>query len=363
MITANRKGALMPGNTFGSLFRITTWGESHGPALGAVIDGCPPGIPLAAEDIQYDLERRRPGKALTSPRREPDRVEILSGVFQGVTTGTPISLVIHNRDVRSGDYDELAAVYRPGHADRTYEQKYGIRDWRGGGRSSARETAARVAAGAVARKLLSRHDIAVKAYTLALGGVRCKHFDWAEIDRNALFCPDAESAQAMEARLREVKEAGDSVGGIVEISARGCPAGLGEPVFDKLDARLAAGLMSIGAVKGVEIGEGFQAACMLGSENNDPVTPDGYASNHAGGILGGLSTGMEIIARVAVKPIPSISKPQLTTTTDGQPVSIQIKGRHDVSAIPRIVPVCEAMVLLVLADFMLHPYPRVALGS
>jgi chorismate synthase len=353
----------MPGSSFGSLFRITTWGESHGPALGVVIDGCPPGIPLRAEDIQHDLERRRPGKALTSSRREPDRVEILSGVFRGVTTGTPISLVIYNRDVRSGDYDHLASTYRPGHADRTYEQKYGIRDWRGGGRSSARETAARVAAGAVARKFLSQHDINVKAYTLALGGVRANRFEWAEIDRNDLFCPDAESAQAMELRLQEVKREGDSVGGIVEISARGCPAGLGEPVFDKLDARLAAALMSIGAVKGVEIGEGFQAAAMLGSENNDPVTRDGYNSNHAGGILGGLSTGMEILARVAVKPIPSISKPQLTVTTEGQPVTIQIKGRHDVSAIPRIVPVCEAMVLLVLADFMLHPLPKVAIGS
>ena len=347
----------MPGNTFGSLFRVTTWGESHGPALGVVIDGCPPGIPLTADDMQRDLERRRPGKALTSRRREPDHVEILSGVFQGITTGTPISLVVSNRDVRSSDYDELAAVYRPGHADRTYEQKYGIRDWRGGGRSSARETVARVAAGAVARKFLGRHDIAVQAYTVALGGVCCKQFDEEEINRNALFCPDAESARAMEARLREVKEAGDSVGGIVEICARGCPAGLGEPVFDKLDARLAAALMSIGAVKGVEIGEGFNAAAMLGSENNDPVTPDGYAGNHAGGILGGLSTGMEIIVRVAVKPIPSISRPQATVTTDGRTVSIEIKGRHDISAIPRIVPVCEAMVLLVLADFMLHPQP------
>jgi chorismate synthase len=281
----------------------------------------------------------------------------MSGVFQGVTTGTPISLIVYNRDVRSGDYDELAAIYRPGHADRTYEQKYGIRDWRGGGRSSARETVARVAAGAVARKLLGGHGITVKAYTLALGGVRCEGFDWAEIDRNALFCPDAESARAMEARLREIKEAGDSVGGIVEVSARGCPAGLGEPVFDKLDARLAAALMSIGAVKSVEIGEGLNAATMLGSVNNDPVTLDGYASNHAGGILGGLSSGMEIIARVAVKPIPSISKVQQTVASDGRPVTIKIKGRHDVSAIPRIVPVCEAMVLLVLADFMLHPGP------
>jgi chorismate synthase len=345
----------MPGNTLGRLFRVTTWGESHGTALGALIDGCPSGMPLTPEDIQHDLERRRPGQALTSPRREPDRVEILSGVFQGITTGTPISLIVYNQDVRSRDYDELATVYRPGHADRTYEQKYGVRDWRGGGRSSARETVARVAAGAVARKLLGGLGITVKAYTLALGGVRCEGFDWEEIDRNALFCPDPASARAMEARLREVKEAGDSAGGIVEISARGCPAGLGEPVFDKLDARLAAALMSIGAVKSVEIGEGLNAAALLGSENNDPVTAEGYASNHAGGILGGLSTGMEIIARVAVKPIPSISKAQQTVTSDGRPISIRIKGRHDVSAIPRIVPVCEAMVLLVMADFMLHP--------
>jgi chorismate synthase len=348
----------MPGNIFGRLFRVTTWGESHGPALGAVVGGCPPGLSLGAEDIQRDLERRKPGKALTSPRREPDRVEILSGVFHGVTTGTPISLVVYNRDVRSADYNELATVYRPGHADRTYEQKYGIRDWRGGGRASARETVARVAAGAVARKFLAHHNISVKACTVALGGVRCRHFDRAEIDRNALFCPDAESARAMEARLREVKAEGDSVGGVVEISAHGCPPGLGEPVFDKLDARLAAALMSIGAVKGVEIGEGFNAAELLGSANNDPVTPEGYASNHAGGILGGLSTGMEIVVRAAIKPIPSISRPQQTVNAQGQPVSIEIKGRHDVSAIPRIVPVCEAMVLLVLADFMLHPYPR-----
>lgn len=348
----------MPGNSIGRLFQVTTWGESHGPALGAVIDGCPPGMPLAPEDIQHDLERRRPGRGLSSPRKEPDRVEILSGVFQGLTTGTPISLVIFNRDVRSTDYEELAAAYRPGHADRTYEQKYGLRDWRGGGRSSARETVARVAAGAVARKLLSQHGITVKAYTLALGGVRCQHFDWDEIDRNALFCPDAESAQAMAERLRKVREDGDSVGGIVEVCARGCPSGLGEPVFDKLDARLAAALMSIGAVKAVEIGEGVVAAELLGSENNDPLTPEGYASNHAGGILGGISTGMEIVARVAVKPIPSIAKPQMTLTADGRPVRIKIKGRHDVSAIPRIVPVCEAMVLLVLADFILHPFPR-----
>lgn len=348
----------MAGNSFGRLFRITTWGESHGPALGVVIDGCPPGIPLTPQDIQKDLERRRPGRDLTTPRQEPDQVEILSGAFEGITTGTPISLIIRNRDVRSRDYESLAAVYRPGHADRTYDQKYGIRDWRGGGRSSGRETAARVAAGAVARKFLRRHEIQVRAYTVALGGIRCRSFHWEAIDQNPLFCPDMEAAQAMEKRLVEVRAAGDSVGGIVEVCAQGCPAGLGEPVFDKLDARLASALMSIGAVKGVEIGEGFAAAGMLGSEHNDPLTVDGYRSNHAGGVLGGLSTGADLILRAAVKPIPSISKVQDTVTADGKPTTIRIQGRHDVSAIPRIVPVCEAMVLLVLADFLLHPFPE-----
>jgi len=348
----------MAGNTTGRLFRVTTWGESHGPALGAVIDGCPPGIALSEEDIQVDLDRRRPGGRLSSPRQEADQVEVLSGVFQGRTTGTPISLMIRNRDMRSKDYDLLAKVYRPGHADRTYVQKYGLRDWRGGGRSSGRETAARVAAGAVARKFLQQHGIGVKAYTIALGGISAKTFEWAEIDQNPLYCPDREAALMMETRLQEVKQAGDSLGGIVEITATGCPPGLGEPVFDKLDARLAGALMSIGAVKGVEIGAGFAAAAMLGSENNDLPTPDGYAGNHAGGVLGGISTGMDIVLRAAVKPIPSISLPQQTITTEGAPTTIEIKGRHDISAIPRIVPVCEAMVLLVIADFMLHPFPH-----
>ena len=347
----------MSGNSFGRLFRITTWGESHGPALGVVIDGCPPGIPLTTGDIQQDLDRRRPGGHLTTPRREPDQVEILSGVFENTTTGTPISLVIYNKDVRSRDYDDIARLYRPGHADRTYEQKYGIRDWRGGGRSSGRETAARVAAGAVARKFLKQHEVSVKAYTVALAGIPCGRLDMEEIDRNPMFCPDGQAAQAMEERLHEIRSQGDTAGGIVEIRATGCPAGLGEPVFDKLDGRLAGAIMSIGAVKGVEIGEGFAAAGLMGSENNDPLIPEGYGSNHAGGILGGISTGMDIIVRAAVKPIPSISKPQQTITAEGQPTTIQIKGRHDISAIPRIVPVCEAMVLLVLADFMLHPFP------
>jgi chorismate synthase len=303
------------------------------------------------------MERRRPGKSFTSPRTEADRVEILSGTFGGLTTGTPIGLLIHNCDVRSRDYSEISRLYRPGHADRTYEQKYGIRDWRGGGRSSARETAARVAAGAVARKFLDGCGISVQACTVALGGIECRNFDRDEIDRNPLYCPDAEAAEMMLARLKELRAAGDSAGGIVEIRAKGCPPGLGEPVFDKLDARLAAAIMSIGAVKGVEIGEGFRVAGMLGSENNDPITPDGYESNHAGGILGGISTGMDIVVRAAIKPIPSISMAQRTVDAEGEAAEISVKGRHDVSAIPRIVPVCEAMTLLVLADFMLHPQP------
>lgn len=347
----------MAGNSFGHIFRVTTWGESHGPALGVVIDGCPPQMALSEEEIQRDLERRKPGKELTTPRREPDKVKIMSGVFENETTGTPISLIIFNQDVRSRDYDEIARLYRPGHADRTYEQKFGIRDWRGGGRSSGRETAARVAAGAVARKFLAGRGIFVKAYTYALAGIGCKSVDMEEIDRNPLFCPDAEAARAMEERLKVIRQEGDTAGGIVEVRATGCPPGLGEPVFDKLDARLAGALMSIGAVKGVEIGEGFRAASLKGSENNDALTAEGYSSNHAGGILGGISNGMDIVVRAAVKPIPSIALPQQTVTAGGQPATIKIKGRHDISAIPRIVPVCEAMVLLVLADFMLHPFP------
>ncbi len=345
----------MPGSRSGRLFAITTWGESHGPALGVVIEGCPPGLELSEEDIQGDLDRRKPGGKLTSPRKEKDRIQILSGTFDGVTTGTPISLIIHNRDVRSRDYSQISNVYRPGHADRTYEQKYGLRDWRGGGRSSARETAARVAAGAVARKYLQGRGITVKAHTLELGGVRAQTFEWEAIDGNPLCCADQDAALKMEQRLMEVKGQEDSVGGIVEVCARGCPPGLGEPVFDKLDARLAGALMSIGAVKGVEIGAGFRAARMLGSEHNDPVLPQGYSGNHAGGILGGISTGMDIVCRLAVKPIPSIGKEQQTVTREGTPTTIRVEGRHDVSAIPRIIPVCEAMVLLVLADFILHP--------
>ena len=345
----------MAGNTFGKVFRVTTWGESHGPALGAVIDGCPPGMELDVVDIQKDLEKRRPGKGGgESPRKEPDQVEILSGTFEGLTTGTPISLVIYNRDAQSKAYDHLQDVFRPGHGDLTYLEKYGIRDHRGGGRASARETAARVAAGAVARKVLAENDISVVAYTVALGDIVASKRNMKDINGNRLCCPDKEAAALMEELINSVRKKGDSLGGVVEVRATGCPAGLGEPVFDKLDAALAQALMSIGAVKGVEIGAGFRAAEFLGSENNDAITPKGYRTNNAGGILAGISNGDAIIARVAVKPIPSISLEQDTLNLDKEPVKIKVGGRHDISAIPRIVPVCEAMVCLCLADHLLR---------
>jgi chorismate synthase len=345
----------LAGNTFGQVFRVTTWGESHGPALGAVIDGCPPRLPLTAADIEAELARRRPGvQAHASPRQEPDRVEILAGVFEGATSGTPISLIIYNRDVRSQDYDALREVFRPGHGDITYQAKYGVRDHRGGGRAAARETAARVAAGAVAQKVLDQARIRVIAYTLELGGVAARRLDEAGIWDNPFCCPDPEAVAAMEARVREVQAQGDSLGGVVEVRVRGCPPGLGEPVFDKLDAALAQAVMSVGAVKGVEIGAGFAAARMLGSEHNDPILPGGFASNHAGGILAGISNGDEIVLRAAVKPIPSIAREQQTVDLAGQPRTLTIKGRHDISAIPRIVPVIQAMVRLTLADFLLR---------
>ena len=345
----------MAGNTFGKVFRVTTWGESHGPALGAVIDGCPPGIELDVADIQKDLEKRRPGKGGgESPRKEPDQVEILSGTFDGLTTGTPISLIIYNRDAQSKAYDHLQNIFRPGHGDLTYLEKYGIRDHRGGGRASARETAARVAAGAVARKVLAENDISVIAYTVAMGDIATNKCNMKEISGNRLCCPDKEAAARMEELINTIWKKGDSLGGVVEIRATGCPAGLGEPVFDKLDAALAQALMSIGAVKGVEIGAGFRAAELLGSENNDPITQKGYKTNNAGGILAGISNGDAIIARVAVKPIPSISLEQDTLNLDKEPVKIKIGGRHDISAIPRIVPVCEAMVCLCLTDHLLR---------
>ena len=345
----------MAGNTFGQVFRVTTWGESHGPGLGAVIDGCPPRLTLTPADIEAELARRRPGlQAHATSRREPDKVEILSGVFEGLTTGAPLSLVIYNRDVRSQDYDALKDVFRPGHGDFTYQAKYGLRDHRGGGRASARETAARVAAGAVAQKVLDTAKIMVTAYTVELGGVRIGRIDAATIWDNPFACPDPEAVPAMARRVEEVRGQGDSLGGIVEVRVQNCPAGLGEPVFDKLDAALAGALMSVGAVKGVEVGAGFAAARMLGSEHNDPILPAGFASNNAGGILAGLSNGDEIVVRAAVKPIPSISREQQTIDRYGQPRTLGVRGRHDISAIPRIVPVLTAMVRLTLADFLLR---------
>lgn len=350
----------MAGNTFGQVFRVTTWGESHGTAIGAVIDGCPAGVAIDIEQLQQEMKRRRPGQGgASSPRKEPDRVEILSGIFTPAgealprTTGTPISLAIYNKDAHSRSYDNLREIFRPGHGDITYQAKYGIRDHRGGGRASARETAARVAAGAIAALVLRQHGIEVRAYTLSLGGVRVNRCDLAAIHDNLYCCPDPEAAERMEQRVQEVRLQGDTLGGIVEIRAT-CPAGLGEPVFDKLEAELAHALMSIGAVKGIEFGAGFAAADLLGSENNDSIGTEGFLSNNAGGILAGISSGQELLIRVAVKPIPSIGKEQQTVNLAGEPVAIKVGGRHDISAIPRIIPVCEAMVRLTLVDQLLR---------
>lgn len=345
----------MAGNTFGQVFKVTTWGESHGKALGAIVDGCPPGLPLSESDIQQDLDRRRPQSAPSStPRREPDKVELLSGTFEGMTTGTPISLIIYNQDVDSRAYETMKDAFRPGHGDFTYQKKYGIRDYRGGGRASGRETAARVAAGAIARKLLDQEKILVRAYTLELAGVRAEHVDIDVIDKNPFLAPDLDAANQMGERIMEIKKAGDSAGGIVEVLVQGCPAGLGEPVFDKLDAELAKAVMSIGAVKAVEIGVGLTAARLLGSECNDEITPEGFVTNRSGGILAGISNGDEIVVRAAVKPISSIEKEQRTVDINMKPTTISVKGRHDVSAVPRIVPVCEAMVRLVIVDHLLR---------
>lgn len=351
----------MSGNTIGVLFRVTTWGESHGAATGAVVDGCPPGIELAEADIQTELNRRRPGQiASASPRKEKDIVEILSGTFQGKTTGTPISLFIRNTDADSSAYEGIKDLFRPGHGDFTYFKKYGIRDYRGGGRASSRETAVRVAAGAVAKKIIAAAGIEVVAYTRALGGINVgfppgkNRITREDTDGNSLLCPDPEAFRKMELKLAEARREGDSLGGIVEMVVRGCPPGLGEPVFDKMDGDLAKAIMGIGAIKGVEIGAGFRVAEMRGSENNDPLTPNGFLSNNSGGILAGITNGDDIIIRAACKPIPSIAKLQKTITVHGKAVDLSVGGRHDVSAIPRIVPVCEAMVNIVLADHLLR---------
>jgi chorismate synthase len=345
----------MSGNATGVLFRVTTWGESHGPAIGALIDGCPPRIALTETDIQKELDRRRPGKLPSaSPRKETDRVEILSGLFEGRTTGTPISLIIRNRDAESSAYDGLRDLFRPGQGDFTYQAKYGIRDHRGGGRASGRETAGRVAAGAVARKVIAQAGIEVFAYTKELGGIAAGPASPAALPAGPLCCPDPEAEERMMKRLQEAAAEGETLGGIVEIVVRGCPPGLGEPVFDKMDADLAGALMGIGTVKGVEIGAGFAVAGMTGSAANDPIGPEGFRTNHAGGILAGITNGDEIVIRVACKPIPSITRPQQTIDVHGNPAVVTIGGRHDVSVIPRIIPVCEAMACIVLADHLLR---------
>jgi chorismate synthase len=345
----------MGANTFGKFFTITTFGESHGQAIGVVIDGVPPKIPLSASDIHFDLKRRRPGQShMTTARKEEDEPQILSGVFEGKTTGTPLCILIPNADSRSKDYSAIKDVFRPGHADFTFLKKYGIRDYRGGGRSSGRETAARVAAGAVAKKILRQHQISVIAFTRAVADVYAQKVDYSVIEKNPVRSPDMTAAQAMMEKIDAARQDKDSVGGIIEAVIHGCPVGLGEPVFDKLDALLAHALVSIGGVKGIEFGAGFQAARMKGSAHNDKFYLDGdrvrSTSNHAGGILGGISSGEDIRLRLAVKPTSSIGQPQNTVTTNGQDTTIAIEGRHDPCLCPRMVPVVEAMIALTLVD-------------
>lgn len=350
----------MAGSSFGTLLRVTTWGESHGKAVGAVVDGCPAGIPLTEEDVQRQMDRRRPGTGrFTTQRRETDRAEILSGVFEGKTTGTPISIIIWNENARSGDYEALRDVYRPGHGDMTYDAKYGLRDYRGGGRASGRETAGRTAAGAVALRFLEKEGISVRAYVTAVGPVRLlpEEIRPEEAEENELRLASLSRLPEAQAFLETCMKEGDSAGGIVECRVRGVPAGIGDPVFDKLDARLAQAVMSIGAVKGVEIGDGFAAARRKGSENNDPFLPgeDGIrkASNHSGGTLAGISDGGELILRAAVKPTPSIAAEQKTVTKDGKETLIRIAGRHDPFIAARACSVVEAMTALTVADLIL----------
>ncbi len=350
----------MSHNSFGHLFRLTTWGESHGPAIGAVVDGCPSRIALTEADIQPWLDKRRPGQSkFTTQRQEPDEVRILSGVFEGMTTGTPIGLVIDNVDQRSRDYGEIATRMRPGHADLTYELKYGIRDYRGGGRSSARETAMRVAAGAIARKVLGS-AVTIRGALVQIGphAIDRARWDWAEVERNPFFCPDPVAAAYWEAYLGQVRKSGSSCGAVIEVVAEGVPPGVGAPIYGKLDADLAGGLMSINAVKGVEIGEGFAAAALTGEENADEMRMSNgevmFGSNHAGGILGGISTGQPIVARFAVKPTSSILATRQSVDRAGAEVDVMTKGRHDPCVGIRAVPVGEAMVALVLADHLLR---------
>ncbi len=346
----------MSGNSLGLLFRVTSFGESHGPAIGCVVDGCPPGLALCATDIQRELDRRKPGTSRhVTQRRESDTVEILSGVFEGRTTGTPIALLIRNEDQRSKDYGEIARTFRPGHADYTYWQKYGVRDWRGGGRASARETAVRVAAGAIAKKWLKeRYGTVIRGYLAQLGPLAIGFKTWDSVDDNPFFSPDPERVPELERYMDGLRKSGDSVGARINVVAHNVPVGLGEPVYDRLDADIAHALMSINAVKGVEIGDGFRVVEQRGSEHRDELTPAGFLSNHAGGILGGISTGQDIIASIAIKPTSSIRIPGRSIDLDGQPVEVVTHGRHDPCVGIRATPIAEAMLAIVLMDHALR---------
>lgn len=345
----------MSGNSFGKLFCVTTFGESHGPALGCIVDGCPPGLELSEADLQHDLDRRKPGTSrFTTQRREEDQVRILSGVFEGKTTGTPIGLLIENTDQKSKDYGNIKDQFRPAHADYTYHQKYGIRDYRGGGRSSARETAMRVAAGAIAKKYLAGQGILIRGYLSQLGPIKVETVDWNEVPNNPFFCPDASKVQAMEAYMAALNKEGNSIGAKITVVASGVPVGLGEPIFDRLDAELAHGLMSINAVKGVEIGAGFDVVEQKGTEHRDLMSPQGFLGNNAGGILGGISSGQDIVAHIALKPTSSIRIPGQSIDIHGNAVNVVTTGRHDPCVGIRATPIAEAMMALTLMDHFLR---------
>ncbi|TVQ40575.1 MAG: chorismate synthase [Spirochaetaceae bacterium] len=341
----------MAGSTFGHVFRITTFGESHGGAVGVIVDGVTPGLEITTDEVQLQLDRRKPGQSfITTPRAEPDKVNIVSGVFEGRTTGTPMMMILYNSDADPSAYNTIKDLFRPGHADYTYLRKYGIRDWRGSGRASGRETSGRVAAGAVARKLLARRGVSVLAFTVMAGGIVCEEFDPSVIEHNPLRACDLAAAQKMVDHISRLKEQNDSVGGIVECRISGVDAGLGEPVFDKLDAELGHAMLSVGSVKGIEFGAGFRVAEMTGSQHNDQMSATGFLTNNAGGIIGGISTGEDIVFRVAIKPTSSIARQQRTVNVHGEETVIRTEGRHDACICPRIVPVVEAMACLVLED-------------
>lgn len=350
----------MPGNSFGTIFRITTWGESHGKAVGVVVDGCPSGLKISEEEIQVELDRRRPGQSkITTQRKEPDKVEILSGVFEGKTLGTPISMMVHNLDAISKSYEDIKDTYRPGHADYTYDAKYGRRDHRGGGRSSNRETVGRVAAGAIAKKILNKEGIKTYGFVRQVGDIVAEKVNFREIEKNIVRCPDKKKAEEMIALIDKVRREGDSIGGTVEVVSRGIPAGLGSPVFNKMDADLASALMSLGGIRGFEVGLGFKASELRGSQANDVMYKDKkgklrFKTNNAGGMLGGITNGEDLVVRIAIKPTSSISKVQHTVDKKGKPKELKVKGRHDPCLCPRAVPIAEAMVNLVLVDHLLQ---------